>query len=87
MAGAGLLGLSAVLARSAPAYAWTQDSQALTDPRPSPANLRSYDLEIDDYRLMVNGRPGKAMAINGTVPGRCCVSARAKRPSYGSRTA
>ncbi|WP_062348324.1 copper resistance system multicopper oxidase [Novosphingobium sp. CCH12-A3] len=69
MAGAGLLGLSAVLARSAPAYAWTQDSQALPDPRPSPASVRSYDLEIDDYRLMVDGRPGKAMAINGTVPG------------------
>ena len=65
----GLLGLAAVLARAAPAYAWTQDSQALQVSNPASAGVRSYDLEIDDYRLMVDGRPGKAMAINGTVPG------------------
>jgi len=65
----GLLGLAAVLARGAPAYAWTQDSQALAVSNPAAAGVRSYDLEIDDYRLMVDGRPGKAMAINGTIPG------------------
>ena len=65
----GLLGLAAALGRAAPAYAWTQGNPAMQMSNPASGGVRSYDLEIDDYRLVVNGRPGKAMAINGTVPG------------------
>lgn len=65
----GLLGLAAALGRAAPAYAWTQGNPAMQMSNPASGGVRNYDLEIDDYRLVVNGRPGKAMAINGTVPG------------------
>lgn len=65
--GGALLGLSAVLARAAPAYAWgsVQESALARSSGPE----RQVDLEIADYRLTVNGRPGDAMAINATIPG------------------
>ena len=62
-----LLGLSAILARAAPAYAWSNAQQ--TSIATSRGPQRQTDLEIGDYRLTVNGRPGSAMAINGTIPG------------------
>lgn len=65
--GGALLGLSAVLARAAPAYAGAGAQQSALVP--SRAAERSIDLEIADYRLTVNGRPGDAMAINATIPG------------------
>lgn len=65
----GILGLTAMLARIAPAYAQTSAGA----PRPAggavAGRTRTYDLEIDQYRLMVDDRPGRAIAMNGSVPG------------------
>lgn len=61
-----LLGASAALARAAPSYAWTNAEAAAPSLRASDGSL---GLEIADYRLLVDGRVGKAMAINGTIPG------------------
>lgn len=60
-----LLGVSAMLARAAPAYAWA-NAEAAAMP---PGGGDGIDLEIADHSLLVNGRAGNAMAINGTIPG------------------
>ncbi len=58
-----------MLARIAPAYA----QMGIGAPGPPLGDVtggtHTYDLEIDQYRLMVDGRPGRAIAINGSVPG------------------
>jgi CopA family copper-resistance protein len=70
-----LLGsLSAVVASSylLPANAWTQvvgptlpSSQVV----PELHDANEFNLEVADYAFSVNGRIGKAIAINGSVPG------------------
>jgi CopA family copper-resistance protein len=64
---AGVMGLLAAVERLAPAYARanTADTAAQS---PSPVG-GSIDLEIGDVPLPINGRVGKALGINGSVPG------------------
>ncbi|WP_421937401.1 copper resistance system multicopper oxidase [Phenylobacterium sp.] len=69
VAAAGGLGVSAILAPAAPAYARTDATQGALAPVPGASGERVLDLEVDHFRLMVGDRPGQAMAINRTVPG------------------
>ena len=69
LAGGGVLGLAIALARSAPAYAWTEATSAPLAPSPLAGGQTGIDLTIDNYSFDVNGSTGKALAINGSVPG------------------
>ncbi|MBA4793408.1 MULTISPECIES: copper resistance system multicopper oxidase [unclassified Phenylobacterium] len=69
LAAGGGLGLSAALARAAPAYARTSVVQAALAPVAGTRGQRALDLEIGHFQLMVGDRPGRAMAINQTIPG------------------
>jgi CopA family copper-resistance protein len=69
VAAAGGLGVSAILAPAAPAYARADATQGALAPVPGASGERVLDLEVDHFRLMVGNRPGRAMAINRTVPG------------------
>lgn len=69
LAAGGGLGVSAALARAAPAYARTSVVQAALAPVAGPRGERALDLEIGHFQLMVGDRPGRAMAINQTIPG------------------
>ena len=64
---AGALGLLAALEQIAPAYARAglTDAADLTPRQPG----SPIDLTIGEVRLPINGRTGKALGINGTVPG------------------
>jgi CopA family copper-resistance protein len=68
---AGALGLLAMLGRFAPPYAHADATSAALLGRPvTDATGESvFDLTIDHVPLPVNGRVGKAVAGNGTVPG------------------
>ena len=68
---AGALGLLAALDRFVPAYAHADATSAALLGRPvTDATGESvFDLTIDQVPLPVNGRVGKAVALNGTVPG------------------
>ena len=59
---AGAFGLLLASGRLAPAY-------ARSDAPASQASESAIDLTINDFPLKVNGRTGKAIAANGTVPG------------------
>ena len=64
--------LCAVTASSvaAPAYAWTDVSQGALLPQPSPQPGQNvFDLNIQSLPLLVNGRLGKAIGVNGSIPG------------------
>lgn len=69
---AAAVGGCATLARIAPAFAWADTTMAAV---PFTASTRAasaanvIDLVIEHLALPINGRTGKAMAVNGTVPG------------------
>ena len=69
VAAAGGLGASALLAPAAPAHARTGTPQPALAPVAGTPGERALELEIDRFQLMVGERPGRAMAINRTVPG------------------
>ena len=62
----------AALGRSVPAFAWTDTSERAL-PRAAASQASSdpgiIDLTIADFALPVDGRTGRAVAVNGTVPG------------------
>lgn len=64
---AGALGLLAAVERFAPAYAHA-DINAAADQSPRQPGV-PIDLTIGEVPLPINGRIGKALGINGTVPG------------------
>jgi CopA family copper-resistance protein len=62
----------AALAHVAPAYAWADATRAavpFSALTPAAADANVIDLAIGDLALPINGRSGRAMAVNGTVPG------------------
>lgn len=65
---AGILGLAAALERSAPA-AGVRTTSSITRLPVSPQDRNTIDLTIDELPFTVNGRTGKAIAVNGSVPG------------------
>src|SRR2546427_4535152 len=69
--GAGALGLLGGLGRFAPPYAHADATSAALLGRPvtDAPGESVFDLTIDHGPLPVNGRVGKAVAGNGTVPG------------------
>ena len=68
---AGAWGLLAALGHFAPAYARADARSAalLGHPAADATGESVFDLTIDHVPLQVNGRVGKAIALNGTVPG------------------
>lgn len=73
MRGAGALGALAAFERFIPAYAWAGAKSAALTPQTGGTSNQGgagvIDLEIDDLPFEVNGRPGSAIAMNGSVPG------------------
>ncbi|MDP3137516.1 MAG: copper resistance system multicopper oxidase [Burkholderiaceae bacterium] len=69
LAAGGGLGVSVALARAAPAYARTSTAAAALAPVAGRKGERALELAIDHFQLMIGNRPGRAMAINQTVPG------------------
>ncbi|HKP14239.1 MAG TPA: copper resistance system multicopper oxidase [Blastocatellia bacterium] len=73
--GAGALGALAAFGRFAPTYAWAGVERAAAPVRGGVAGVaavtaeHAIDLVIDGFPLDVNGRAGKAIAVNGSVPG------------------
>ena len=74
--GAAAAGAAPVLARFAPAYAWSDARMAALMPgNPGTAGAQGVapdgviDLRIDRLPFHVNGRTGSAVALNGSVPG------------------
>ena len=66
LAGTGAAGALALLQRLAPLYAWAEPAMAAT----SNAGRRPIiDLTIDETPFRVRERTGRALTINGTVPG------------------
>lgn len=63
------LGFAAALSRVAPAYARAGTEEAALPVQPMATGEQAIDLVIEDHRLLVNGRAGNAIAMNGTVPG------------------
>jgi CopA family copper-resistance protein len=68
---AGAWGLLAALGHCAPAYSRSDARSAalLGHPAADATGERVFDFTIDHVSLQVNGRVGKAVALNGTVPG------------------
>lgn len=58
---------------AAPAYAWTDAVAGALAPRSvgqlGTAVERAIDLEIDSFPRVLNGRTGKAVAVNRSIPG------------------
>ena len=69
---AAVVGGCAALARVAPAFAWSDTAGVavpFTVPTQAAADSNIIDLAIADLALPIDGRAGRAMAVNGTVPG------------------
>lgn len=66
------LGVIAGLQRRAPAYAWAETTSAAL-PLPGLTQTvphgEAIDLTIADFALPIDGQTGRAMAVNGSVPG------------------
>lgn len=65
----GALSLAGGIARTAPAFAWTDGAAARLAPPGTTSGDKMIDLKIEEFRFGVDGRVGKAIAINGSVPG------------------
>jgi CopA family copper-resistance protein len=66
---AAAVGGCATLARVAPAFAWTGAAVPFTSPTQAAIDANVIDLTIADLALPIDGRTGRAMAVNGSVPG------------------
>src|SRR5947209_4964947 len=66
----GTMSAMAAASLAAPAYAWADGTHgALTPHPPNELGASVLDLEIQSVPLVINGRTGKAIGVNGSIPG------------------
>ena len=65
-----LLGTITAAGFAAPAYAGADATQGALVPHPaSESGASALDLNIQSVPLVINGRKGKAIGVNGSIPG------------------